>query len=77
MTAGEIAAPFPQVSRAAVSKHLRVVRQASLVQAGDQRRERHDRLDVRPLEQMYRAWLARFALYWEEKLERLKREAEE
>ncbi|MCH7896832.1 MAG: helix-turn-helix transcriptional regulator, partial [candidate division NC10 bacterium] len=33
LTAGEIAARFPQISRAAVSKHLRVLRRARLVKA--------------------------------------------
>lgn len=76
MTAGGIAARFPRVSRAAVSKHLRVLRQARLVKAREQGRERHYTLDARPLAEIYRDWLSAFAPYWEESLERLKRQVE-
>jgi DNA-binding transcriptional ArsR family regulator len=77
LTAGEIAAHFPQISRAAVSKHLRVLRQARLVKARERGREWHYKLDARPLAEVYLEWLNRFAPYWEESLRRLKRQAEE
>ena len=77
LTAGEIAARFPQVSRAAVSKHLRVLREARLVRARELGRQWHYRLDPRPLKEIYREWLERFAPYWEESLARLKRQVEE
>ena len=76
LTAGAIAAHFPRVSRAAVSKHLRVLRQARLVRARERGRERHYSLDARPLAEIYREWLADFAPFWEESLERLKRQVE-
>src|SRR3990172_13295063 len=76
LTAGEIAARFPRVSRAAVSKHLRVLREARLVRARERGREWHYRLDPRPLAEIYRDWLSSFAPYWEESLERLKRQVE-
>lgn len=77
LTAGAIAARFPRVSRAAVSKHLRVLRQARLVKARERGRERHYSLDPRPLGAIYEGWLAGFAPFWEQSLERLKRRAEE
>lgn len=77
LTAGEIAARFSQMSRAAVSKHLRVLREARLVRAREVGREWHYRLDPGPLEAIQRDWLSSFAPLWEESLERLKRQAEE
>ena len=47
-TAGEIAERFP-VSRPAVSRHLRVLREAGLVQDQPCGRERHYRLELAPL----------------------------
>ncbi len=76
LTAGGIAARFPRMSRAAVSKHLRVLRQARLVKAREQGREWHYSLDARPLAKVYGDWLSAFAPYWEESLERLKRQVE-
>jgi len=76
LTAGEIAARFPRISRAAVSKHLRVLRLARLVKARERGREWHYTLDARPLAEVYRDWLISFAPYWEESLERLKRQVE-
>ncbi|HEV8574697.1 MAG TPA: metalloregulator ArsR/SmtB family transcription factor [Dehalococcoidia bacterium] len=77
MTAGEIAARFPRVSRAAVSKHLRVLREARLVHAQERGREWHYSLDARPLAMVYREWLEAFAPQMEESLGRLKRQVEE
>ena len=76
LTAGEIAARFPAMSRPAVSKHLRVLREADLVQAREQGRENHYTLDSRPLAEVQREWLDRFTPHWEQSLRRLKREAE-
>jgi DNA-binding transcriptional ArsR family regulator len=76
LTAGEIAAHYPAISRAAVSKHLGVLRGARLVRAREQGRERHYRLDPRPLAEIYRDWLEGFAPLWDESLNRLKRQVE-
>jgi DNA-binding transcriptional ArsR family regulator len=77
LTAGEIAAHYPRVSRAAVSKHLRVLREARLVRARERGREWHYILDARPLAGVYRDWLESFAPYWEDSLGRLKRQVED
>jgi DNA-binding transcriptional ArsR family regulator len=49
VTAGQIAAAFP-VSRPAISRHLRVLREAQLVEDEAAGRQRSYRLDVRGLE---------------------------
>ena len=77
LKAGEIAGRFPRISRAAVSKHLGVLRNARLVRAREVGREWHYTLDPAPLAEIYQAWLASFAPLWEQSLERLKRQAEE
>ena len=75
MTAGEIASLFPRVSRASVSKHLRVLREARLVAAEERGREWLYRLDYERLAGVER-WLQGFAPYWEESLRRLKHQVE-
>jgi DNA-binding transcriptional ArsR family regulator len=77
LTAGEIAAQFPHMSRPAISKHLGVLRRAGLVQALERGREWHYRLDPLPLGEIYTDWLARFAPLWETSLKQLKRQAEQ
>jgi len=76
MTAGEIADRFPRISRPAVSKHLRVLREAGLVQAEERGRENHYSLDARPLADIQLGWLDQFAPHWERSLEQLKGQAE-
>jgi DNA-binding transcriptional ArsR family regulator len=58
VTAGAIADRFP-VSRPAVSRHLRVLREAGLVRATERGRERVYRLDRAPLAELDR-WLERY-----------------
>lgn len=69
--AGEIAAAFP-VSRPAVSRHLRVLREAGLVHERRVGRERLYRADPAPLAEL-REWLDG---YWAGRLDALKRLAE-
>jgi DNA-binding transcriptional ArsR family regulator len=70
--AGELAAKF-DVSRPAVSRHLRVLRQAGLVHERRQGRLRLYRADPAPLAEL-RDWLER---YWDERLDGLRTLAEE
>ena len=51
------------MSRAAVSKHLRVLREAGLVRARERGRAWHYSLDAGPLAEVYRDWLESFAPY--------------
>jgi DNA-binding transcriptional ArsR family regulator len=77
LPAGAIAARFPLISRAAVSKHLGVLRRARLVRARERGREWHYTLDPRPLAEIYSEWLSGFAPLWDESLRRLKHQVEE
>jgi DNA-binding transcriptional ArsR family regulator len=76
MTAGAIAASFATISRPAVSRHLRVLRDAGLVQAREDGREWHYRLDIAPLRDVQEAWIAPFLTLGETSLRRLKQRAE-
>jgi DNA-binding transcriptional ArsR family regulator len=76
LTAGEIADEFPDISRPAVSKHVRILREAGLVHVRPNGRELHYSLDVRPLRQIYQRWLARYEPMWDDSLQRLKRNVE-
>ena len=76
MTAGEIAAGFPDLSRPAVSKHLGILREAELVRVREDGREWHYTLDVAPLAALARDFLDPFAPLWDERLRRLKRNVE-
>lgn len=73
--AGELARRFPQVSRPAVSKHLRLLRAARLVRVEKQGRQRYYWLEGRDLEQIA-TWLVRYEQYWRGRLAALKTAAE-
>jgi DNA-binding transcriptional ArsR family regulator len=73
---GQIAQRFPRVSRAAVSKHLGVLRRARLVRAHHRGRERHYRLQADRIAKV-QEWLESFAPMMEESLARLKKQVEE
>lgn len=76
MTAGDLAATFPSISRPAVSRHLRVLREAGLIVAVQDGREWRYSLDPAPLAQVTQQWFAQFAPLWEESLANLKRQVE-
>ncbi|HEY8173362.1 MAG TPA: metalloregulator ArsR/SmtB family transcription factor [Dehalococcoidia bacterium] len=76
LTAGEIAAAFPRISRPAVSRHLRVLRGADLVIAEESGREWRYRLNVAAVARLHRDWFAPFMPLWEQSLSRLKEEVE-
>lgn len=69
LSAGEIAAAFT-VSRPAVSRHLRVLRAAGLVQARRDAQRRVYRLDAEPLAELD-SWLATYRPFWRERLDQL------
>jgi DNA-binding transcriptional ArsR family regulator len=77
MTAGDLAAAFPSISRPAVSRHLRILRAAGLVAAVQDGREWRYSLDPTPLAEITQQWFAQFAPLWEETLANLKRQVEE
>jgi DNA-binding transcriptional ArsR family regulator len=67
--AGEIASHF-QVSRPAVSRHLRVLREHGLVRSRGEAQRRIYSLDPGPLEEID-AWLARYRVFWANRLDAL------
>ncbi len=73
--AGELARRFPHISRPAVSKHLRLLRAARLVQVEKAGRERMYRLTAADLRQVA-DWVARYDGYWTDRLAALKAAAE-
>jgi DNA-binding transcriptional ArsR family regulator len=68
-TAGELAAEFP-VSRPAVSRHLRVLREAGLVRSRPQAQRRLYSLDPTPLAELDE-WLGRYRSFWAQRLDAL------
>jgi DNA-binding transcriptional ArsR family regulator len=67
--AGEIAELFP-VSRPAVSRHLRVLREAGLVTVRTEGKRRLYRLDPQPLQELD-AWLGRYRDLWAQRWDAL------
>src|SRR5437763_13780568 len=67
--AGEIAAHFT-VSRPAVSRHLRVLREHGLVQTRQEGQQRIYSLDPAPLAELD-DWLARYRSFWTNRLDAL------
>jgi len=74
MRAGDIAARFP-VSRPAIARHVRVLREAGLVRERRESRARLYSLDPAGLKQVDR-WLQPYRLYWAARLTDLRRVAE-
>jgi DNA-binding transcriptional ArsR family regulator len=69
MEAGQIAAEFP-VSRPAISRHLRVLREHGLVQVRRDAQRRMYSLDARPLREVDR-WLEPYRRFWSDRLNAL------
>jgi DNA-binding transcriptional ArsR family regulator len=69
VAAGDLAAHFP-VSRPAVSRHLRVLREAGLVGVRVEGQRRLYALDPRPLSELD-AWLAPYRRLWAQGLDAL------
>jgi DNA-binding transcriptional ArsR family regulator len=68
-SASELAQPFP-MSMAAISQHLRLLEDASLVAVRREGRQRMYRLQPRPLREVVR-WADEFAAYFGERLDGL------
>ncbi len=67
----ELSAAF-EVSRPAVSRHLRVLREAGLVRSRTEAQRRIYSLDPRPLAEIDE-WLSRYRHYWAGRLDALER----
>jgi DNA-binding transcriptional ArsR family regulator len=73
--AGRIASAFP-VSRPAISKHLRLLRQAHLVREHREGRNRVYQLNPQPLKAVD-SWLEHYRVFWQTNLNNLKAFVEE
>ncbi|HET9416950.1 MAG TPA: metalloregulator ArsR/SmtB family transcription factor [Candidatus Limnocylindria bacterium] len=65
----ELAAPF-ELSQPAISKHLRVLERAGLIEQGRQAQWRPRRLRAEPLREVAE-WIGQYRPHWEESFERL------
>ncbi len=74
-SAGQVAEQFP-VSRPAVSRHLRVLRNAGLVLQRKEAQSRFYRLAPEALREVDR-WLERYRVFWTARMHDLKRYVEE
>ena len=68
-SAGELAGEFP-VSRPAVSRHLRILREHGLVSVREEAQRRIYALDPAPLAELD-AWLERYRGFWPQRLDAL------
>lgn len=68
-SAGELGERF-RVSQPAVSRHLRVLREAELVVSRTEAQRRIYRLNPAPLAEID-VWLARYRRFWSDRLDRL------
>src|SRR5262245_56073559 len=68
-TVNELAAPF-KISLPAVSKHLKVLERAGLIERGREAQWRPCRLRARPLKKVA-DWLEEYRQFWEQSLDRL------
>ena len=75
-SAGEIADSFPNISRPAVSRHLRVLREAGLAIATGIGREQRYTLSLARLARVHHDWFAQFDDVWGASLAALKGRAE-
>ena len=74
-TAGELAALFP-IARPGVSRHLRVLREAGLVEVRQDAQRRWYRLRLAPLAEIDE-WLAPYRRLWTNSLDALERHLED
>lgn len=70
--AGEVVDAFPRLSQPAVSRHLRVLREAGLVRVRSEEQRRIYALEPRGLAELDR-WLSHYRHFWTEQLDALER----
>ena len=75
LCAGALAREFP-VSRPAVSRHVRVLRDAGLVRLRRERQTLHYSLNPEPLAEIDR-WLNSYRVFWSARLQDLRKVVEE
>lgn len=70
--AGDLVGAFPGISQPAVSKHLKVLRDADLVSVRVHAQQRIYRLQPKALADLD-AWVAKYKVFWLERLDALER----
>ena len=68
-TVTELAAPF-DLSLPAISKHLKVLERAGLIERGREAQWRPCRLQAEPLKEV-ESWVEQYRTHWEQRFERL------
>jgi DNA-binding transcriptional ArsR family regulator len=71
-SAGDLVAAFPRITQPAVSRHLRILREAGLVSVRAKAQQRIYALQAARLAIIYE-WLNRYRLYWAAHLTNLER----
>jgi DNA-binding transcriptional ArsR family regulator len=69
-SAGELVDAFPRLTQPAVSRHLRVLREAHLVEVRPQAQQRIYTLRPEKLRELDQ-WISRYRPYWSERLDAL------
>jgi DNA-binding transcriptional ArsR family regulator len=69
-SAGDIVSTFPQISQPAVSKHLRILRNAGLVSVQIHAQQRIYNLQPKALAELD-AWIAKYKVFWSDNLDAL------
>jgi DNA-binding transcriptional ArsR family regulator len=68
-TVKELSRPF-EMTAPAISKHLKVLERAGLIQRGREAQWRPCRLDPKPLQQVS-DWMEQYRRFWDQRLDRL------
>ncbi|MCB1220779.1 MAG: winged helix-turn-helix transcriptional regulator [Planctomycetales bacterium] len=76
LRATDLAAHFPEISRPAVSRHVRILREAGLLEERTKGRERWQQVRPIPLRDVQQ-WVRRYERYWTGKLDELARLVED
>ena len=63
-TTTEIVERFPELTRFGVMKHIRVLRDAGLVNTREEGRSCVNSLNAVPIRQIYERWVSKFAEHW-------------
>lgn len=73
---GELASAFPDISQPAVSKHLRILKDAGLVDMRVQAQQRIYTLRPNGLAELD-AWIAKYKVFWSDRLDALEQHLSE
>ena len=75
-SAGELVSAFPGISQPAVSKHLRILKDAGLVDMHVQAQQRIYTLQPKGLAEL-EAWIAKYKVFWPDRLDALEQHLSE